>query len=261
MSYYDKGEYKYPSVTTIISDCTNISFGLKKWSATEVVRWIRENCIIPPHGHYMNGDDYCVSNEDLDQAEKAYEITGQTALDVGKEVHDWIEKYLSSKEYPHIEYEFYYGQSSEQAHTAVVAFCDWAEKHDLKPIALEQTVYSESGCWAGTCDFLGYFDNRLYIIDWKSSKPPIRPEMRYQVAAYRWAEAQKIYSTISPETEFFWNVPVGCGVLRLDKETGLPEWKDTSKTYEKDLKVFHRMVDLYFERHPKIAKGAGWKNI
>ncbi len=99
--------------------------------------------------------------------------------------------------------------------------------------------------WAGTMDFYGYFNDKLYVIDWKSSKPRnkktgkgIYPESRYQVAAYR--STQEDVS--------------GCGVLRLDKETGMPDWNDTSKSYEEDLAVFQAMVDLYFIKHPRVRK-------
>ena len=79
--------------------------------------------------------------------------------------------------------------------------------------------------------------------------------MRYQVAAYRNAQQDSIIKRFG--TEKFWEhgeYIEGCGVLRLDKETGLPEWKDTSKTYEQDLKVFNSMVQLYYDRHPIILK-------
>jgi len=51
----------------------------------------------------------------------------------------------------------------------------------------------------------------------------------------------------------------GSGILRLDKETGLPEFKDTTKLEEKYLKIFNNMVALFFSKHPKIAKDAGWE--
>ncbi|HUT16958.1 MAG TPA: hypothetical protein VMW84_01520, partial [Acidobacteriota bacterium] len=100
----------------------------------------------------------------------------------------------------------------------------------------EETVWGDR--WAGTMDFYGSYKGKFYIIDWKTSKK-FYPEMRYQVAAYR---------------SIAGSVPVGCGVLMLDKETGMPTFKDTSKTYEKDLSVFNKMVELYFLRHPRIAK-------
>jgi hypothetical protein len=88
-------------------------------------------------------------------------------------------------------------------------------------------------------DWLGMLNGKLTVIDYKVSKK-IYPEHRYQVAAYR--------SCVGAEA---------CGILRLDKETGLPEYKDYSKSYEKDLAVFQAMVNLYFLRHPRVAKAAG----
>jgi hypothetical protein len=100
-------------------------------------------------------------------------------------------------------------------------------------------------------DFYGWFNDKLYVIDWKSSKPRnkktgkgIYPESRYQVAAYRSVTALTEDTKIS-------NVQ-GCGVLRLDKVTGMPDWNDTSNTYIGDLEVYDTMVDLYFLRHPLI---------
>ena len=90
--------------------------------------------------------------------------------------------------------------------------------------------------WAGTLDFVGDYKNRLYVIDWKTSKA-FYPEMPYQVAAYRSAVQKKVE---------------GCGILRLDKEFGMPYFKDTSKSYESDLFVFEKMVELFYARHPRI---------
>jgi hypothetical protein len=114
--------------------------------------------------------------------------------------------------------------------------------------------------WAGTLDFVGYLNGKLYVIDFKTNKGKVYKEAHYQVAAYRSCVVlveQDRYTDGSyarSETEIR---PEGCGVLRLDKETGMPEWKDTSKTYLQDLEVFNNMVTLYFSKHPRIAKGAG----
>ncbi len=40
----DGVEYKYPSVTTIISGCTDASGALTQWAANMTVEHIRENC-------------------------------------------------------------------------------------------------------------------------------------------------------------------------------------------------------------------------
>ena len=99
-------------------------------------------------------------------------------------------------------------------------------------------------------DYRGMFDGKMYVIDWKSSKRHY-PEMRYQVAAYR--------STFRSDIGQITHDIQGHGVLRLDKDTGKPDWKDHSATYEHDLRVFNTMVELYYLTHPRLAKAAGWK--
>ena len=101
--------------------------------------------------------------------------------------------------------------------------------------------------WAGTLDMVCMLNDKKYVIDFKTSKA-FYPEHRYQVAAYRWAVDE--IEIPKPGA----NATQGSGILRLDKESGLPSWHDCSKTFEQDLEVFQAMVDLYFKRHKIIAK-------
>ena len=224
------------------------------------VEWIRENC---------QGDTYEFEVEDCDlnSARFAYKTVSQTALDVGSEVHAAIEKYLKGVMVGKSDHSEIWGDSScEQVANAFNAFLGWMEEHEVKPISLEQKLYGPY--WAGTCDFVGWFNGKVYVIDWKTSKA-FYPEMRYQAAAYRWAwdvEQRKRYShqngiRVDCERNDWLDkhAPSGCGILRIDKTTGEPEWKDTTKTYEKDLKIFNAMAELYILRHPIIARRAGWK--
>ena len=266
MARYKKDGLEFPSVTEIIGDCTDKSGALTMWSANQVVLWIRENCqrqLIPASKSSENTEiliKHHVFETDLNDARFHFKTVSKEALDVGSEVHDIIEKHLLlCMEHPAI-----YSiagvehpdeiKLSKGAQNAFTAFLNWAKEYDVKPIELEKRVYLDS--WAGTLDFYGEFNGKKYVIDWKTSKK-MYPEMRYQVAAYRHAR----------EMMFAWDIDTpprqieGCGVLRLDKESGMPEWKDTSKTYFKDLSIFHHMVDLYFERHPIIAKKAGRENL
>jgi len=235
-----------------------------------VGEWIRNQnssvvCFCENCGQQAIYDEktYIVSDEDLEQARYAYKTVSQTALDVGSEVHNAIEVYMKREIARKSDGEGHfdltdpvYATLSEQAMRSFNAFNAWYKEHNLKPIAVEQTVYGD--CWAGTLDYIGYFDDKLYVIDWKSSKG-FYPEMRYQVAAYR--DAVPVLSLPITGTKYKpkWKEIDGCGVLRLDKETGLPDWHDTSKTYESDLKVFNAMHRLYMLRHPRIAKAAGWR--
>jgi len=223
---YKIDEYKYPSVTTIISDCTDKSGALTQWAANQVVEWIRQSCLAD-----SSEGAYQVFEDQLENARFHFREVSQEALDVGSAVHHAIEHYLRTGREPKIDH--------EQAVNGYLAFLEWADKHELETHRTELTVYSN--CWAGTLDWYGRLNGRMTVIDFKSSKA-IYPEYRYQIAAYR--------SVVGAEAS---------AILRLDKETGYPEYRDYSKSYEKDLKVFQAMVRLYMLRHPRIAAKAGWE--
>lgn len=227
---YEKDGIVWPRVTDIISDCTNSSHGLMQWSANQVVEWIKENCKYQWETSTDLGIHYLCSDEHLEQARYAYKDTSRIALDVGSDVHNAIEKHLKKESYTLV---------STQAEQSFKAFIEWENEVALEPMKLEQTVWGDR--WAGTLDFYGVYKGKIYIIDWKTSKA-FYPEMRYQVAAYR-----------SVQSANFVGVS-GCGVLMLDKETGMPTFKDTSKTYSRDLETFNAMVNLYYLRHPRIRK-------
>ena len=228
-------ELEWASVTTICSDATDKSGPLTQWAANMTVEWVKVNCDFFS-GQPANYEKayYEVTEEQLNDARFNFRNVSQEALDVGGGVHDAIEYYLKTGKEPKIEH--------DQILAGFLAFLEFKDEYKLEPIALEETVYGEY--FGGRTDYRGMFNGSEYIIDWKSSKA-VYPEMRYQTAAYR---------SCCPSV-------VGNGVVRLDKETGLPEWKDFSKTYERDLKVFKTMVDLYYLRHPQLAKKAGYKEV
>ena len=254
-----KGKKVIPSVTEIISDCTDSKGWAIPYGANMTVEWIRQNCKVDCGAYH----EYVLKEQELNDARFNFRKVSQKALDVGSEVHNAIERYLlavmknkakagslvlsnltSFK--PIVE------NLSKEARTAFGAFVQWAGDNNLKPISIEKTVYGNG--WAGTLDFFGYLNGKLYVLDWKSSKA-LYPEMRYQIAAYR-SETPRMKQIDQSDDKENW-VETGCGILRLDKETGMPEFKDTSKSYEKDLSIFNAMVGLYFLRHPIIAKRAG----
>jgi len=255
--HYKIDGFELPSVTTIISDCCDKSQGLMGWSAKMVCEWIKQNCDLVSN-KYGDIEFYEVTEEDLDNAQKNYREASQTALDVGSKVHACIESYLKTCKEPKIE--------NPQVLAAFVAFLEWKDEVNLEPIYLEQTVRGKY--WAGTLDFFGWIklpewkEHKLYVIDWKSSKAIYASEMGPQIAAYRSACKKQSgwLHTYGEGTEpRYENNVEGSAILRLDKETGLPEFKDFSKRYESDLNIFNRMVDLFFARHPILARKAGYK--
>ena len=249
------GKNVIPSVTEIISDCTDGTNWAIPYGANQACDWIIEHCnrnvsgatSNPTISYYINDSDLRRKRKDEkkypDNARYAHKHHSQKALDIGSEVHALIEAYfltLMRNDCLSVAIMHSFIQESKpEVNNAFNAFLKWKEEHNLKPNALEMTVYSEAGDWAGQLDFFGEFDGKLFVIDWKSGKA-FYPEMRYQIAAYR--SRMEICD--------------GCGILRLDKTTGLPSWHDTSKSYKQDLRIFNRMADLYFERHPIIRRRA-----
>jgi len=226
---YEKDGKKFPRCTNIISDCTNSSGALTQWAANMVVEWIKENVGQEEIGIYPVTDDH------LNDARFNFRKVSQKALDIGSEVHDLIESYLKNQDSITIDSQLSWSKH-EQANQAFQAFLAWWVENDIKPISLEQTVWGDR--WAGTLDIHCFLNGKEYVIDWKTSKNHYPAQHGPQIAAYR---------SCIPSAE-------GCGILRIDKETGLPDWKDYSKRYEKDLATFNAMVELYILRHPIIAR-------
>jgi len=214
-----------PSVTTIISDSNDKSGPLTQWSANMVCQWIRENT------EFFN-EAYVVEEDDLEQARFNFRKVSKKALEIGSETHSAIEQWLKTGKEPI--------NPQEQVLSAFVAFLEFYDEHKMKPIELEFSVYGKH--WAGTLDYYGWFNDKKYIIDFKTSKNHYISEHGPQIAAYRSA-VQDVE---------------GSGILRLDKETGYPDFKDYSSRHEKDLKEFNLMLPLYMHRHPRISKAAGW---
>lgn len=229
--YYSDGEFSKPGVTSIIADTQDKSNALLPWATRMVCDWIKINC---SKKYSESGSYYRVYNEEFDMAQSNYREVSQTALDIGSEVHHSIENWLLHKKEPL--------NPRDEVLAGFVAFLEFYDEHKMKPVDLEFSVIGD--CWGGTLDFYGWFNEKLYVIDFKTSKYHYPNEHGPQIAAYR--------SALNKPCD-------GCGVLRLDKLTGLPDFKDYSKRYEKDLKHFQLMVPLYMHRHPKIAAKAGWR--
>lgn len=69
-------------------------------------------------------------------------------------------------------------------------FLDWYESHDIKPEGLEVRLFNDELGVAGTCDFVGFFDGELWVIDWKTSKR-VYDNYGLQVAIYLWMYEQQ----------------------------------------------------------------------
>ncbi|HEY2979921.1 MAG TPA: PD-(D/E)XK nuclease family protein [Anaerolineales bacterium] len=73
---------------------------------------------------------------------------------------------------------------SDKALWGFMAFEDWAKSVALKPVLIEQTVYSKTHQYAGTMDLLGRVNGVMTLIDIKTSRA-VYPEAHLQAAAYQ----------------------------------------------------------------------------
>jgi hypothetical protein len=217
---YDHEGVKKASVTTITGQLDKPA--LTYWSAGCTADYIIQN--LPAN---LTIDNLMPV---IERARKDFRKVSSTALDIGSAVHEAVERYLSTGKEPQA--------PSDEVLSAFMAFLEWHDRNPICPIETEYTVYGPD--YAGTCDLIGMLRGKKYVVDFKASKG-IYPEMRYQIAAYR---------ATDPTIE-------GCGILRLDKETGLPEWRDTSDTYEEDIEIFLLLKDLWYARNKKYPKPKG----
>jgi len=72
----------------------------------------------------------------------------------------------------------------DAAQWAFMAFQDWAASVNLKPLAIEQTVFSRIHGFAGTMDLLAEVNGVPTLVDFKTSKG-IYAEAHLQTTAYR----------------------------------------------------------------------------
>ena len=211
--YKDADGNKIPSVTTILGMIDKPA--LVQWSANCAIDYVIDSL----NDDWNQYQDKMNILELLESARKKWRGVSMKARDIGSEVHDYIEMYLKHGRQP--------SKPSDEALSAFIAFLEWEREHDVRVIETEHVVYGDG--YAGTTDLIAICDGIKFIIDFKTSKRIYR-EMALQTAAYRCACGDDIQ---------------GNGVLRLDKETGEPEWKDFSAGYEHDIASFIALKDWY----------------
>lgn len=237
MSYSFKGE-QLPSVTTIIGQLDK-SGALIGWAL---------NC------YEAKLKELIEAGEDLDTAigiaKRDYESVSDTAKNIGKQVHDAIERYIK------------YGRDlnglelKDEVQNGFLAFLEWEKENVKYWIESEvQTVNINVG-YAGTYDAIFMSnDNQIVMVDFKTSKA-VYDEYWLQLAAYKQAR-ELLYGQYTIEFErgegatFTYDLPDiiidRVAVLRLDKDTGNPDYvvRDKVKTIH-DFMAFEALTDFYY---------------
>jgi hypothetical protein len=148
---------------------------------------------------------------------------------MGTEVHDMINRHISAI----MKGEAYDSnrESDERVTNAFLAFLEWEKENIGAYLASELVVINKVHGYGGTIDAVARLkDGKTYVIDFKSSNG-FWPEYPLQLAAYRGA--------LESGAD-------GMGILRLDKETGQPDWKDYSDVYERMLEAVQALTDFYY---------------
>uniref|UniRef100_A0A6M3KWU2 PD-(D/E)XK nuclease superfamily protein n=1 Tax=viral metagenome TaxID=1070528 RepID=A0A6M3KWU2_9ZZZZ len=110
-----------------------------------------------------------------------YQKVRDQAGDIGTLVHYLILCKLKGEE-PALS--TYTPQDIELASVPMGKFEDWYGEHSVEPIIMEEPMVSEVYKFGGTMDFYGKVDNKLTLLDFKTSGA-IYMENFFQLAAYR----------------------------------------------------------------------------
>lgn len=143
----------------------------------------------------------------------AHKRRSDSAKDIGKDAHDWVERYIKSKiegkEEPKLD--------QETAHICI-RFKEWAVNNNVKFIASELSVFSRKYFYAGTFDFVCEIEGKRYLGDFKTSSGIYGREYFAQCAAYRIAIEENGAFTQNGTRMDLSNV-TGSIIVRSDKLT------------------------------------------
>jgi len=231
---------KLPSSTTVIGILAKPA--LIQWSSNVGVDYFKQELLDKISSGEISADQLKeIDTSQIVKDAKAYhkEMKGRAA-DIGTRVHHKIQEFINitldeTKQEETVEID-------EDIKKPFYAFLDWWESNQVHPAAQEMTVWSErGGGYAGTLDFLGSVNDVPYILDFKTGKY-IYAESIMQVASYFFALKER-----QGKDEL-----KNAGILRLDKETRLPEFRDIPlKELKHEFKKFLCLVEYWHLAHRK----------
>lgn len=203
----------FPSVTHILSCLAKP--GLVTWAANlerELVMTASADlygdaaCLPTP----MTREAYLATLQTRLGLVKAHRRENEKAKEIGTQTHKGIEWAMRKAigQVPGPE-----PRLANEAMWAFMAFDDWARDHHVRPVAIEQTVWSQEYGYAGTMDLLAHVDGELALVDFKTGKA-IYEEAYLQNAAYQVALAEMGHGA-----------PVKGYIVRLPKNTDDPAFE------------------------------------
>ena len=188
----------YPSVTTIIGQLDK-SGALMGWAVKTTLEYLQT------HPDDLKRDP----TETFKLAKQYYKVKQGEALDFGSALHALIEDYLKNNPIDN------WFVICPELKPAFMEFHKWQKEYEFELIKSEHTVWSEQYRFAGTLDCVAKLKNKLYVVDFKSSKA-IYDDYLKQIAAYKTAYEERTGEIIE-----------GVGILRLPKiKDDTFEWKE-----------------------------------
>jgi len=248
---------EFPSVTTI--DCRDKSSQLMAWAVNTMADYAKNEFERIKDSFDENEiDPELVYYNVIDTAKNNYRKLSTEAAGIGTEVHNAIEKFVKDGE---IKEDF----STPKAQNSFNAFLEWSEDHVEEYLESERVVFCEENGYAGCLDAIALMkDGRILLIDFKTSKA-IYDSMVMQLSAYAGARSRMsgIYKFRNTDgeilTEEYKEINIdGGGILRIDKETGLPEFKDFTDKMERQYDAFLCLVRFYYQEKYRMLKENHW---
>lgn len=218
---YQADGIEYPGVTTVIG-ILGKGDALLGWAANCAIGYAKKQI--------ESGVEPLLALQD---AAGNWKSVRNEAADIGSEIHDLIHKYIKfGRDVT--------GNIRPEVANGFLAFLEWESRHKVEWHKTEMRVTSRVHGFAGTLDATCSLcpnpessERKKYLIDFKSSKG-FYDGFDMQLAAYRVGAAE-----LGEQTE-------GCGILRLDKETGIPEWKDYTDKQNNAEAAFLALLRFYY---------------
>lgn len=138
-------------------------------------------------GRPLDREGFFAAFETQVRAAKAAQKVAEEAAEIGKRLHAVVEADLKAElgHGPAVEID----RLPDAIETSFLHWLEWRRQHRVKPLVMEQVVYSRAHRYAGTMDLVAEVDGARTVIDLKTSKA-VYPEMPVQITAYRhaWTE-------------------------------------------------------------------------
>jgi len=208
--------HDFPSVTEILRAVSKPALvpwavNMERAAVTEAARDLYLDAAVLPKP--MSGDAFTASLGIRLGEVKRHTKEVERAQETGTQAHHLIEwasrKAIGQEVGPE-------PKVREEALWAYMAWEDWVKQHRVRPIRIEQQVWSRRYGYAGTMDLLAEVDGELSLVDYKTGKA-VYEESYLQNVAYQVALAEMGHGT-----------PTRGYIVRLPKLTSDPAFEVVS---------------------------------